>query len=83
MQVFNIHEMRWANVEKNSVYMVADTNTGERELIGTPYNAESIVWSAVRQYPVDQILPMLPPEPITTPAEEEQDIVDVVSRPVE
>lgn len=58
MQVFKIHEMRWANEDKAFVYLVADTNTGNNELISTPYNEESIIWDAVRAFPVEDIQPM-------------------------
>lgn len=71
MQVFTIHEMRWANTEQTSVYLVADTSTGNGELIGTPYNAESIIWDAVRAFPVENIQPMVEVAP------EQSDVTDV------
>lgn len=58
MQVFKIHEMRWGNEDKTFVYLVADTNTGNNELISTPYNEESIIWGAVEAFPVEDIQPM-------------------------
>lgn len=76
MQVLAIHEMRWANPEKTSVRLIADTNTGKQELIHTPYNADSIIWDAVRAFPADQIMEMLPPEPVAA-AVDAQDVTDV------
>lgn len=80
MEIFKIHEMRWANTAQDAVLLVADTATGARERICTPYGADSIIWDAVRAYPRDQILSMLPPEPV---ADLVEDVVDVVPRPVE
>lgn len=80
MQVFKINEMRWADIDQTTVRLVADTNTGNGEVIYTPYSADSIIWDAVRAYPADQILQMLPPEPSVSDA---QDVTDVIPRTVQ
>lgn len=47
--------MQWATTEKTCVFLVADTDTGDNEYISTPYSVESIIWDAVRAFPVEQI----------------------------
>jgi hypothetical protein len=55
MEIKNIHSMRWALQDKSYVVLIADTNTGNNEEIATPYGEASIIWDAVRTYPIDQI----------------------------
>lgn len=61
MQVKKIYKMTWSNYEKTSVMLIADTDTGDKELIATPYSEESIIWDAVKAFPVDQIGVYVPP----------------------
>jgi hypothetical protein len=61
MEIKKIHSMRWATEDKTFVGLIADTNTGNNESIGTPYNDTSIIWDAVRAFPVDQIAGYIEP----------------------
>lgn len=69
MEIKKIHSMHWATPDKAYVGLVADTNTGNNESIGTPYSEESIIWDAVKAFPVDQI-----GEYVAPPPEEVQDV---------
>ena len=53
--------MRWALQDKSYVVLVADTNTGNNEEIATPYGELSIIWDAVKAYPVNQIADYVEP----------------------
>jgi len=55
MQIKIIHSMRWATPDHTFVSIVADTDTGNNESIGTPYDSTSIIWDAVQAFPIDQI----------------------------
>lgn len=55
MHVYKIHRMTWTNADKVRVVLIADTDTGEREEISTPYDATSIIWDAVKAFPVENI----------------------------
>ena len=68
IEVKKIYEMKWATEEKTYVILIADTNTGDGEEIATPYSEESIIWDAVRAFPVDQI------GEYVAPPEEVQDV---------
>jgi hypothetical protein len=70
MQIKKIHSMRWATPEKTFVGLVADTDTGDNESIGTPYSPESIIWDAVREFPVEQISDYVEPPAIEEDAQE-------------
>jgi hypothetical protein len=61
MEIKNIHSMRWALQDKSYVVLVADTNTGNNEEIATPYGEASIIWDAVKAYPVNQIADYVEP----------------------
>jgi hypothetical protein len=61
MEIKKIHSMRWATEDKTFVGLIADTDTGNNESIGTPYNNTSIIWDAVRAFPADQIAPYVEP----------------------
>lgn len=53
--------MRWATSDKSYVVLFADTNTGSNEQIATPYGEASIIWDAVKSFPVDQITEYVEP----------------------
>jgi hypothetical protein len=55
MQIKKIHSMRWATPDNTFVGLIADTDTGDNESIGTPYGTASIIWEALQTFPVDQI----------------------------
>ena len=55
MEIKQIHSMFWGDADHTCVGLTADTSTGTNELIGTPYNETSIIWDAVKAFPVDQI----------------------------
>ena len=56
MQIKKIYSMKWS--EDNSyVILIADTDTGDNEEIATPYSEESIIWDAVKTFPVNEIQP--------------------------
>jgi hypothetical protein len=61
MEIKKIYSMHWATPDNTYVGLIADTDTGNNEDIGTPYNETSIIWDAVRAFPVDQITPYVPP----------------------
>ena len=62
MQVKKIHLMQWGTLDKTIVRLIADTDTGDNEEIGTPYSPLSIIWDAVKEFPVDQIQPYQAPD---------------------
>ena len=62
--------MRWATPDNTFVGLVADTDTGNNESIGTPYDNTSIIWEAVQAFPLDQIAKYV--EPVI----ENQDVLD-------
>ena len=62
MQITKIYSMWWGDESKTSVGLIADTNEGTNQTIGTPYGTSSIIWDAVRAYPVDQIAEYVPPK---------------------
>jgi hypothetical protein len=64
MQIKKIHSMRWATEDKTFVGLIADTDTGNNESIGTPYNEASIIWDAVKAFPVNQIEEYVEPPPV-------------------
>lgn len=68
MEIKKIHSMHWATEDKSFVGLVADTDTGNNEEIGTPYDETSIIWDSVRDFPVDQI------GEYVAPPEEVQDV---------
>jgi hypothetical protein len=70
MEIKNIHSMRWATLDKSYVVLVADTNTGNNEEIATPYGEASIIWGAVKAYPVEQIAEYVEPVIVEKPAED-------------
>jgi hypothetical protein len=53
--------MQWATQDKSYVVLIADTNTGDSEQIGTPYSEESIIWESVKTFPVEQIAEYVEP----------------------
>lgn len=57
MHISKIYEMTWADSAKTTVHVVADTDTGQRENIWTPYSADSIIWNDVKQFPIEDIQP--------------------------
>ena len=61
MQIKKIHSMRWATPDNTFVGLIADTDTGDNESIGTPYNSTSIIWEAIQTFPVDQIASYVEP----------------------
>ena len=61
MEIKKIHSMRWATKDKTFVALIADTDTGNNEQIGTPYDDRSIIWEAVQSFPVDQITDYVEP----------------------
>jgi hypothetical protein len=61
MEIKKIHSMRWATEDKSVVGLIADTDTGDNESIGTPYGETSIIWDAVQAFPVDQIADYVEP----------------------
>jgi hypothetical protein len=61
MEIKKIHSMRWATPDNTFVGLIADTDTGNNESIGTPYDNTSIIWDAVRAFPVDQIAEYVEP----------------------
>lgn len=71
MQIKKIHSMRWATEDKSYVGLVADTDTGNNESIGTPYSEASIIWEAVKAFPVDQIGEYVEPVIVEEPTEEQ------------
>lgn len=63
--------MRWATQDMSYVVLIADTNTGNNEEIATPYGETSIIWDAVRAFPVGEIAAYV--EPIIV--EETQELI--------
>jgi hypothetical protein len=55
MEIKNIYSMRWATQDKSYVVLFADTDSGNNEEISTPYGEESIIWHAIKEFPLDQI----------------------------
>ena len=53
--------MRWATPDQTFVALVADTNTGNNEQIGTPYDSTSIIWEDVQNFPKSQIAAYVEP----------------------
>ena len=53
--------MRWATPDHTFVVLFADTDTGNNEEIGTPYNGTSIIWEAVQAFPVNEIAAYVEP----------------------
>lgn len=70
MQVKKIHNMQWADPEHKYVRLVADTDSGDNETIGTPYGEASIIWAAVQAFPVNQIAEYVPPVVELTPTQQ-------------
>jgi len=64
MQIKQIHSMRWATPDQAFVVLFADTDTGNNEEIGTPYNGTSIIWEAVQAFPVNEIAAYVEPVPL-------------------
>lgn len=62
MQIKEIYSMRWATPDQTFVVLVADTDTGNNEEIGTPYDSTSIIWEAVQAFPVTEIAAYVEPE---------------------
>lgn len=60
MIVNKIHKMAWGDELKTTVMLIADTNTGLNEVIGTPYSEESIIWEAVKIFPIEEIEDYVP-----------------------
>lgn len=56
--------MRWATPDRTYVGLIADTDTGNNENIGTPYDSTSIIWEAVQAFPVNEIAPYVEPAPL-------------------
>ena len=61
MQIKKIHSMRWATPDQTFVVLFADTDTGNNEEIGTPYDSTSIIWEAVQAFPVSEITAYVEP----------------------
>ena len=61
--------MRWATPDQTFVVLFADTDTGNNEEIGTPYNGTSIIWEAVQAFPVNEIAAYVEPAPLLEPVE--------------
>lgn len=61
MNIKLIYSMQWASEDRTTVKITADTDTGDREEIFTPYNNTSIIWDAVQAFPADQIAEYVPP----------------------
>jgi hypothetical protein len=57
MEIKKIHLMQWGDIEKTGVRLIADTDTGDNEDIGTPYGPDSIIWTAVQTFSVEEIQP--------------------------
>jgi hypothetical protein len=55
MKIKKIHSIQWGDVEMSVVRLIADTDTGDSEEIGTPYGPESIIWEDIQEFPADQI----------------------------
>ena len=55
IKIKKIHSMQWGDESKNSVLLIADTNTGDFETISTAYNANSIIWVEINTFPIDRI----------------------------
>ena len=67
MQIKQIHSMRWATPDQTFVVLFADTDTGNNEEIGTPYDSTSIIWVAVQAFPESQIAAYVEPPPPEQP----------------
>ena len=61
MEIKKIHSIRWATSDNTYVRLIADTDTGNNEEIATPYDQTSIIWDAVRAFPIDQITAYVEP----------------------
>lgn len=61
MEIKKIHSMKWATQDKSFVVLIADTDTGNNEEIATPYGPDSIIWSAVQDYPKEEIIDYVVP----------------------
>lgn len=57
--------MQWSNEERTGVVVVADTVTGNNEIISTPYNSDSIIWDAICLFPKEHIAAPPPVENTT------------------
>lgn len=61
MEIKKIHSVTWGNVDHTGVVLIADTDTGDNQTIGTTYGPESIIWDTLKTFPVDQIAPYVEP----------------------
>lgn len=61
MQIKQIHSMQWATSDHSFVRLVADTDEDNSQIIGTPYSDLSIIWDAVKAYPVEDIAEYVEP----------------------
>lgn len=61
MIILQIHSMFWADEAQTCVGLIADTDTGTEQLIGTPYDETSIIWADVSVFPVEEIAAYVPP----------------------
>lgn len=52
--------MQWGDENHTCVGLTADTNAGDNVQIGTPYNDMSIIWNAVKSFPVNEIAAFIP-----------------------
>ena len=57
MRILTLHSINWGNPERSAVRIIADTDQGFNEDIGTPYGPSSILWNYIQTIPVDQIGP--------------------------
>jgi hypothetical protein len=56
MIITQIKSMQWMDANKQLVSLIADTSDEGLNLeIGTTYGPESIIWEAIRVFPIDQI----------------------------
>jgi len=65
MQIIQIHSMFWGDQNNTLVGLIADTDEGANQLIGTPYSEASIIWDAIKVFPVDQIAAYTPPTTVS------------------
>jgi hypothetical protein len=60
-EILSITRMWWGNEAHTVVGLIGSTQSGETREIGTPYDASSIVWDLINQYPIESIEAYTPP----------------------
>lgn len=55
MKITKIHSMQWADEAKSVVCLTANTDTGNMQSIGTPYDTTSIIWDVISTFQINQI----------------------------